>query len=371
MTDVFISYKKEDAGRVIRIVEALRAEGLAVWWDHGIRAGSEWDKSIHRELYAARAVIAVWSTASIQAPWVKEEATVGKTRGVLLPVKIDEVEPPLGFMMIQAADLVGWRGDRADPRWAVFLEAVHAVLHGEAPARLDAPVRVVRRRPRFAIPLAIGGLVLATAAITAFVVPGLMTGRNTSTVERTAPPAAEAPVTPVATAPTAIAPPPPAAAPAPPAPPPISPGEQQLWDQAVAGKARPGFQSYLLAYPNGAYAQRARDILLTCRSEMRESWKPGPDVANQMVRGVAGSSPSAPLTEEQACAKAKSDVRAQAKLMCETITTNGGYRNARWTVGDAPCDCQRPNPKVMTCIADLAYSCRWEMKVAEHVETCG
>src|SRR5437763_9281930 len=142
MTDVFNSYKKEDAGRVIRIVEALRAEGLAVWWDHGIRAGSEWDKSIHRELYAARAVVVVWSTSSVQAPWVKEEATVGKTRGVLLPVKIDEVEPPLGFMMIQAADLVGWRGDRADPRWALFLEAVHAVLHGEAPARLDAPVKL-------------------------------------------------------------------------------------------------------------------------------------------------------------------------------------------------------------------------------------
>jgi TIR domain len=376
MTDVFISYKKEDAGRVIRIVEGLRAEGLTVWWDHGIRAGSEWDKSIHRELYAARAVVAVWSTSSVQAPWVKEEATVGKTRGLLLPVRIDEVEPPLGFMMIQAADLVGWRGDRKDPRWAVFLEAVHAVLHGEAPARLDAPVRAAPKRSRLAMPLAIGGALLAAAALAVLFVPGLVASRNPSTVERAAPPAAEAPVTPVATAPTAAVPPPaPAAAPVapapPPAPPPISPGEQQLWDKAVAEKSRLAFQSYLLAYPNGAYAQRARDVLLTCRSEMRETWKPGPDVANQMVRGVAGSSPSAPLTEEQACAKAKSDVRAQAKLMCETITTNGGYRNARWTVGDAPCDCQRPNPRVMTCIADLAYSCRWEMKVAEHVETCG
>src|SRR5688572_6177149 len=97
MADIFISYKKEDAGRVIRLVEALRAEGFSVWWDHGIQAGSEWDKSIREELYGAKIVIAIWSNASVNAPWVKEEATVGKTRGVLLPVKIDEVDPPLGF----------------------------------------------------------------------------------------------------------------------------------------------------------------------------------------------------------------------------------------------------------------------------------
>jgi len=74
---------------------------------------------------------------------------------------------------------------------------------------------------------------------------------------------------------------------------------------------------------------------------------------------------------EQHCAKAKSDVGAQAKLMCETIATNGGYRNPKWTVADSPCDCQRPNDKVMNCLADLAYSCRWEMKVTERTEICG
>ena len=134
MADIFISYKKEDAGRVIRMVEALRADGFDVWWDHGIKAGSEWDRSIHKELYSAKVVIAIWSNASVAAPWVKEEATVGKNRGVLVPAKIDDVDPPLGFMMIQAADLTGWSGDRNDPRWAFFLEAVR-----EHPAqRLDA-----------------------------------------------------------------------------------------------------------------------------------------------------------------------------------------------------------------------------------------
>jgi TIR domain len=351
MADIFISYKKEDAGRVIRMVEALRAEGFDVWWDHGIQAGSEWDRSIHKELYAAKVVIAIWSKASVAAPWVKEEATVGKNRGVLLPARIDEVDPPLGFMMIQAADLIDWRGDRKDPRWGFFLEAVRGIMRGGAGlAAAEAPIR---QSPRSRSPLMLAVVALLLVAGAAVAGVGFMFARGSAPVDR---------ATPVVAAPPAAAPP---------AAPQITESEQKLWDKAVAEKTRQAFQSYLLAYPGGAYAQRARDTLLTCRTETQEVWKAGPDVANQMVRGVSGGPLSSGTTAEQHCAKAKSDVRAQAKLMCETITTNGGYRNPKWTVTDTPCDCKRPNDVVMTCIADLPYSCRWEMKVTERIEICG
>ena len=169
MADIFISYKKEDAGRVIRMVEALRAEGFDVWWDHGIKAGSEWDRSIHKELYAAKAVIAIWSNASVAAPWVKEEATVGKNRGVLIPARIDDVDPPLGFMMIQAADLVDWHGDRSDPRWAHFLDAVRGILHGGAALTSAAPpgftARVPSPRARSHMPILLGIAGVAVVAI--------------------------------------------------------------------------------------------------------------------------------------------------------------------------------------------------------------
>ena len=150
-----------------------------------------------------------------------------------------------------------------------------------------------------------------------------------------------------------------------------SEGEQQLWDRATAEKTRQAFQTYLISYPDGVYAQRARDTLLTCRTETKEVWKPGPDVANQMVRGVSGGALSTGVTAEQHCKQAKADVHSRAKLMCETIVTNGGYRNAKWTVADSPCDCKQPNNVVMNCIADLAYSCRWEMRVTERTEICG
>lgn len=398
MTDIFISYKKEDAGRVIRVVEALRAEGFEVWWDHGIRAGSEWDKSIHEHLYAAKVVFAIWSKASVAAPWVKEEATVGKNRGVLLPVKIDEVDPPLGFMMIQAADLVGWSGDRKDPRWGFLLEAVNAVLRNEGPPKaFDAPLKQRPQQPRRVLPLIAGGVALAAVAVAAVVFSGVLKDRGSVTKEAT-PAAAPAPSPPTATAAPPAAPPaaaaipaapmpgttaapaaapPPAAtvapvlapAPMPAQPPQITAGEQQLWDKAVEEKTRQGFQSYLVSYPGGAFAQRARDILLTCRTETRENWKPSPIGANQTARGVGDTSKG--ITPEQACAKAKADVRSQAKQICDTITTNGGYRNADLSFTDVPCTCNKTSATITVCVADVPYSCRWEMKIPERVEICG
>ena len=58
--------------------------------------------------------------------------------------------------------------------------------------------------------------------------------------------------------------------------------------QGDTAKTCQAFQTYLDSYPNGAYAQKGADALLTCRTETNEVWKPGPDVANQMVRGVSG-----------------------------------------------------------------------------------
>lgn len=36
MTDVFISYKREDEARVGRLVQALEKAGLKLWWDRDL-----------------------------------------------------------------------------------------------------------------------------------------------------------------------------------------------------------------------------------------------------------------------------------------------------------------------------------------------
>jgi hypothetical protein len=76
-----------------------------VWWGRTIPPGKTFDQVIQEAIESARCVVVLWSKGSIISDWVKEEANIGKQRKILVPAKIDSVEPPLGFGLIQAADL--------------------------------------------------------------------------------------------------------------------------------------------------------------------------------------------------------------------------------------------------------------------------
>ena len=45
MSDVFVSYKAEDRRRVKPLVEALQADGYAVWWDAQIGGGANYRRA--------------------------------------------------------------------------------------------------------------------------------------------------------------------------------------------------------------------------------------------------------------------------------------------------------------------------------------
>lgn len=362
MSDIFISYKKEDAGRVVRIVEALRAEGFSVWWDHGITPGAQWDQTIQKQLDEAKAVVAVWSRLSRDAPWVKEESGVGKNRGILVPIRIDDVEPPLGFGLIQAVDLIDWSGDVKDPRWVHFTGALQAVMSGQKPVGFEAPL--TRKAKRGGVPTWAWGI----GAVAALAVVGYLALSSVS-IKATTPTGTTYEVNSAGRGVT-----PPAGA-ANPTAPPAAPGqadatEQKLWDKAMETKAKGDFQSYLLAYPNGVFTSRARDILLTCRMETRETWKETPFPSNQAVRGVA-SVPSDATTQAGACAAAKAMAKKQAETNCKAIADGGNFRNPQWSYDDRDCSCDKPNDQVTVCIVDAPASCRWEAKIPEQVEICG
>jgi len=164
MSDVFVSYKAEDRRRVQPLVDALAADGLSVWWDAQIGGGDDWRDTIQQQLDGARCVIVCWSRRSVgpEGRFVRDEATRAQRRGAYLPVRIDTVEPPLGFGEVQALPLTGWKGDRADPRYQAVLAAARGRLGHEtvtpAPAIAAAP-RIGRR-----LVLAGGGVALAGAA---------------------------------------------------------------------------------------------------------------------------------------------------------------------------------------------------------------
>ncbi|UAJ09030.1 TIR domain-containing protein [Glacieibacterium megasporae] len=165
MADLFVSYKSEDRERVAPLVAALEADGVGLWWDAHLGGGAAWRDTIEAELNAARCVLVVWSTRSTgpEGTFVRDEATRALERGAYLPVKLDDVRPPLGFGETQALPLIGWRGDRADPRYVALLTAARAVIAG-TPRPRPAAVPMAAAKSGVDRRLVIGGGVAVAAA---------------------------------------------------------------------------------------------------------------------------------------------------------------------------------------------------------------
>jgi hypothetical protein len=135
MSDVFISYAREDRDHAEALATALQAEGRSVWWDRTLRAGLHFDEVIERELGSARCVVVLWSQHSVTSRWVKAEAEEAATRGILVPVSIDRASPPLPFRGIQTADLSAGTGRDGQASFRRLLLDIAVVVRvGSEPA---------------------------------------------------------------------------------------------------------------------------------------------------------------------------------------------------------------------------------------------
>ncbi len=113
MADVFISYRKADRAKAEALAKALKIENLGVWWDTALETGETFDEKIQSALEQAKAVIVIWSKESVKSDWVRAESSIGRERGILVPIMIQPVNIPVPFNLLQTADLIGWHGDRA------------------------------------------------------------------------------------------------------------------------------------------------------------------------------------------------------------------------------------------------------------------
>ena len=128
VADVFISYAHDDRARVMPVAQALVDHGFSVWWDrearHGLKPGEDFDLKIEQELESAACVLVGWSAASRRSAYVRDEARRGLRREVLVPVLLDNVDPPLGFGTLHTEDLSQWEGNtQADPWQRLVLQA--------------------------------------------------------------------------------------------------------------------------------------------------------------------------------------------------------------------------------------------------------
>jgi hypothetical protein len=152
MSDIFISYAREDRGRAEQLARVFERRGWTVWWDRELFVGPAYSEQITRALAEAKAVIVLWSRSSVASNWVKDEAQDGAARGALIPVLIENVALPLGFRQFQAADLSSWDGSPDGEELKGLTRGVANLIKQPVttPARVadaDADSDGMRRRP--------------------------------------------------------------------------------------------------------------------------------------------------------------------------------------------------------------------------------
>lgn len=138
MSDIFVSYAREDRLRIAELADALEAAGYSVWWDRRLLGGDDFTDQIERELHSAGAVIVGWSSSGARSRWVRDEAGFATDAGKLIAVSLDGERPPLGFRQFHAIDLSHWHGDADATALAEVLRAVGQRLAGERPSMHSA-----------------------------------------------------------------------------------------------------------------------------------------------------------------------------------------------------------------------------------------
>lgn len=342
MSDVFISYKREDETRVGRLAMALQDSGIDVWWDRTLAGGESWRSQIQTALDAAKCVIVVWSNESTgpQGDFVRDEAGQAKRRGILVPVLLDKVGPPLGFGEVQAIDLTNWSGNPNDPFFLDLRESVAARIEGRPAAPARGPTKRLMRRLAVggATSLALGGLAIAFNLFNAqdqicaapLFQPQLSDacgdaglGRRPSRIERTA------------------------------------------WEARAHGSCD-ALRAHIRQFPEGAFHQAAADLLEARKVTQSETWVPGSRRLALFVARANGGS----ADESAARAEAMGRAQSAAERLCKgfAATTSFQFKAARPEPHTWHCE---PGKSGVSCGFEGEAACQLDERRIQETESCG
>jgi hypothetical protein len=340
MSHVLVSYKREDELRVSRLIRALQQHGLIIWWDQGLPGAEDWRKNIENALVQAGCVIVVWTEGSVgpDGGFVRDEASRAKARGVLVPVRLDKVDPPLGFGELQAIDLSHWKSNPNDPFLLDLVSVCRAKLDGvPAPAPKGPTQRLMRRAAAGSGGFALAALVLALAVNAFHIQDGLcrMPGVQPALSDACGA---------------------------------LHLGDVPSRDERIAWQTRPAgscdaLRAHIARFPNGTYRTLAADLLQGARTSRVEVFT----AATRPVRGYVRQSEQAFVSLSQA----QDDARARALKDAEQIAcaSHDEFERTDSAVLDSVnFDC-RAMQGGQVCAADYAATCRIEARPL--VERCG
>lgn len=148
MSDIFLSYSRDDQATARRFAEGFERAGLTVWWDQTLSPGEAYDKVTERALEEAKAVVVLWSKKSVDSRWVRAEATQANSSGTLVPAMIEPCKRPIMFELTHTADLSHWNGDPDDKAWQSYVTGVRRLVEKDGSRPAMAPLIPKPDRPR-------------------------------------------------------------------------------------------------------------------------------------------------------------------------------------------------------------------------------
>jgi TIR domain len=342
MSDIFLSYKSEDAVRVARLAQALERSGLSVWWDRRLAGGESWHQQIQRALDNARCVVVVWTrnSAGPAGDFVRDEAGRGKSRGVLVPVRLDRVDLPLGFGEIQAIDLTRWKGRVGDPFFQDLVATVRAKLEGNPVPAPKGPMSLLKRRLAFGS--LSSGVVFCAGT---FLVDGFHIQERACAAPMLQPESSDAfGALGLGSRPARL--------------------ERLRWESRRAGSCA-DLRKHLVQFPMGAYRTEAQSLLAARRVIRTDVWS----AKQQRLEIFQGESEQPAATRSAAQSAALAEAQPRAEHLCNgfAATSNFRLKGARPEVRQWTCE---PAGKGITCAFEGEAVCELEEKGTVETEVC-
>ena len=170
MTDVYLSYAREDRESVRLLSETLQFEGWDVWMDPSDPSGGT-SAAIDMKLGSAGAILVLWSGYSRHSEYVRSEAATGLYKNKLIQVSLDGLGAPSPFDQLEVLQIRGWAGERDHAEWRRIMEAVRLYAGAPGSARplvqrraVSGPSYLEPRRQVAWGPLVAAGLLIAGGA---------------------------------------------------------------------------------------------------------------------------------------------------------------------------------------------------------------
>src|SRR5580700_5669503 len=96
MSGLFLSYSRVDRALADEMIRALRAVGVAVWWDEDMR-GVDWQHELEQRITELAGVMVVWTPQSADSNPVRDEARLALETEKLINVLVGVPKPPFPY----------------------------------------------------------------------------------------------------------------------------------------------------------------------------------------------------------------------------------------------------------------------------------